>query len=182
MKNMENNYRVATPEEKENIMKKLTPHAREGVKEIYRVLPTADMPTADDMKKAKTPEEKREILRKIMLSLRRHRLTCTTERHRLTCTLESTEGNNMGSNHLSAKAEEVYFLRKMLSPFERSDKEMHYTSYRAGAMTAARLRCIGVRLNTRIKAIRLYPAEIMDTAARLRYIDARLKAGGYTRA
>lgn len=182
MENLRENYRVATPKEKENIMKKLeAPYTKERVKEIYRCLPTADMPTADDMKKAKTPEEKREILRKIMLSLRRHRLTCTTERHCLTCTLESTEGNNMGSNHLSAKAEEVYFLRKMLSPFERSDKEMRYTSYHAGTMTAARLRCIGVRLNTRIKAIRLYPAEIMDTAARLRYIDARLKAGGYTR-
>ena len=89
----------------------------------------------------------------------------------------------MENNHLSAKAEEVYLLRKMLSPFEkRRAKEMRYTSYHAGTMTAARLRCIGVRLNTRIKAIRLYPAEIMDTAARLRYIDARLKAGGYTRA
>ena len=89
----------------------------------------------------------------------------------------------MRNNHMSARTEEVYLLRKMLSPFEkRSDKEMRYTSYHAGTMTAARLRCIGVRLNTRIKAIRLYPAEIMDTAARLRYIDARLKAGGYTRA
>lgn len=92
----------------------------------------------------------------------------------------------MENNHLSAKAEEVYLLRKMLSPFEKSEKrrakEMRYASYHAGTMTAARLRCIGVRLNTRIKAIRLYPAEIMDTAARLRYIDARLKAGGYTRA
>ena len=62
----------------------------------------------------------------------------------------------MGNNHLSAKAEEVYLLRKMLSPFEksekRSDKEMRYTSYHAGTMTEARLR----------------------------YIDARLKAGGYT--
>lgn len=163
MENSRKKYRVATPEEKENIMEKLAPSAREKVKEIYRCLPTADMPTAGDMKKAKTPEEKREILRKIMLSLFRqekeaHRLTGTKERHRLTCTLES-------------------------SLFEkRWNKEMSYTSYHAGTMTAARLRCIGVRLNTGIKAIRLYPAEIMDTDARLRYIDARLKASGYTRA
>ena len=94
----------------------------------------------------------------------------------------------MGNNHLSAKAEEVYLLRKMLSTIEksekRSDKEMRYTSYHVGTMTEARLRCIGVRLKTDgytgIKAIRLYPAETMDTEARLRYIDARLKAGGYT--
>lgn len=92
----------------------------------------------------------------------------------------------MGNNHLSTKAEEVYLLRKMLSPFKkRNDKEMHYVSYHsyhAGTMTAARLRCMGIRLNTGIKTIRLYPDEIMDSAARLRYIDARLKAGGYTRA
>ena len=91
MENSRKKYRVATPEEKENIMEKLAPSAREKVKEIYRCLPTAD-----DMKKAKTPEEKREILRKIMLSLFRqekeaHRLTGTKERHRLTCTLESTD-------------------------------------------------------------------------------------------
>ena len=106
MKNMENNYRVATPEEKENIMKKLTPHAKERVKEIYRVFPAAD-----DLKKA--------------------------------------EGDNMRNNHLSARVEEVYLLRKMLSPFEkRRDEEMRYTGlYHAGTMdTAARLRCIGVRL------------------------------------
>ena len=46
---MEINYRVATPEEKESVMKKLTPHARERVKEIYRVLPAAD-----DLKKMDT--------------------------------------------------------------------------------------------------------------------------------
>lgn len=136
MENMENNYRVATPEEKESVMKKLTPRARERVKEIY-------IPKHKYLKK----------------------------------------GDNMENNHLSAKTEEVFFLRKVLSPFEkRWNKEMSYTSYHAGTMTAARLRCIGIRLNTGIKAIRLYPAEIMDTDARLRYIDARLKASGYTRA
>lgn len=122
MENLGKNYRVVTPEEKENILKKMAPSARERVKEIYRCLPTADG------------------------------------------------------------------LKKMLSPFEKR-MDMRYTGlYHAGTMdtadTAARLRCIGVRLKTDgytgIKAIRLYPAETMDTEARLRYIDARLKAGGYT--
>ena len=45
---MENNYRVATPEEKENILKKLAPCTRERVKEIYRLF------TADDLKKMDT--------------------------------------------------------------------------------------------------------------------------------
>ncbi len=106
MENLGKNYCPVTPEEKENIMKKLAPSAREKVKEIYRCLPTTD-----DLKKA--------------------------------------EGDNMRNNHLSARAEEVYLLRKMLSPFEkRRDKEMRYTGlYHAGTMdTAARLRCIGVRL------------------------------------
>lgn len=49
MENMEINYRVATPEEKESVMKKLTPRARERVEEIYRVLPTID-----DLKKMDT--------------------------------------------------------------------------------------------------------------------------------
>lgn len=51
MENMEINYRVATPKEKESVMKKLTPHARERVKEIYRVLPAAD-----DLKKMDTDD------------------------------------------------------------------------------------------------------------------------------
>lgn len=46
---MEINYRVATPEEKESVMKKLAPRARERVEEIYRVLPAID-----DLKKMDT--------------------------------------------------------------------------------------------------------------------------------
>lgn len=131
-----------------------------------------------------TPEGKENIIKKLAPSARER----VKEIYRFLPTaddLKKEEGDNMRNNHMSARTEEVYLLRKMLSPFEkRSDKEMRYTSYHAGTMTEARLRCIGVRLKTDgytgIKAIRLYPAETMDTEARLRYIDARLKAGGYT--